>query len=162
MQRHFISKKEYQKLREKLPQSIQSVISCKGLDKGGAEKVHLKKLKVYFLKGEPLLLEDKSGVIFPSLRFSEALIELPKIVIDMGAVRHVGMGADVMRPGIITVEGEFSEGELVVVVDEKGLTPIAIGRSSYSSKDIRALSFGKVVKLLHYLGDELHKLSGDI
>jgi len=162
MKRHFIREKEYRKLREKLPPPVQSTISRRNLDKTGAEEVYLKNLKIYLLKGEPLLIEDKNGTIFPSLRFSEALMAIPKVVVDMGAVPHVGMGADVMRPGVVAVEGEFAGGTLVTVIEEKGRKPIAVGLSLYSSKDLRELSSGKVVKLLHHLGDELRKLPSSV
>ena len=162
MKRHFIRKREYRKLLETLPPPVQLAISHSGLDKTGAEEVHIKNLKVYLLKGAPLLIEDKNGTVFPSLRFSEALMVLPKVVVDMGAVPHVGMGADVMRPGVVVVEGEFGQGVLVVVIEEKGRRPIAVGLSLYSSKEIRELSSGKIVELLHYLGDDLRKLLSTI
>jgi PUA-domain protein len=158
MKRHYIRKKEYKKLCEKLPLPVQSILTRSGLDKIGAEEVAFKNLKVYLIKGELLLIEDKDGHIFPSLNFYDALMALPKVVVDMGAVPHVGMGADVMRPGVVSVEGEFSEKALVTIIDEKGRKPIAVGLSLHSSKEMRDLRSGKVVALLHYLGDEVRKL----
>jgi predicted RNA-binding protein (TIGR00451 family) len=162
MKRHYIRKKEYKKLCERLPLPVQSILTRSGLDKFGAEEVALKDLKVYLIKGRLLLIENKEGHVFPSLNFYDALMALPKVVVDMGAVPHVGMGADVMRPGVVFVEEEFPERTLVTIIDEKGRKPIAVGMSLHSSKDMRELRSGRVVTLLHYLGDEVRRIQGSI
>lgn len=82
----------------------------------------------------------------------------PRLVVDAGAVKHILNGADVMRPGIKRVEGDFDKGQPVLIEDEKGRI-IAIGISLYSRKELEAMEKGKTVYNAHYLGDKLWKLS---
>ena len=60
-----------------------------------------------------------------------------------------------MAPGIRKIEGEFGEGGLVSVVDERHGKFLAVGQSLADSKTLRATKKGKVVKNLHYVGDEV-------
>ena len=48
----------------------------------------------------------------------------------MGAVPYVCKGATIMAPGIVRIEGDFSMGELVVVVDMKFGKALGIGETS--------------------------------
>lgn len=82
----------------------------------------------------------------------------PRLVVDAGAVKHILNGADVMRPGIKRMEGDFDKGQPVLVEDDKGRI-IAIGISLYSRKELEAMEKGKAVYNAHYLGDRLWKLS---
>lgn len=90
----------------------------------------------------------------PSLRLLLKQEVLPKLVVDMGAVRFVTRGADIMRPGI-TVVPTAPKDALVVVVDETHGKPLAVGQLLLSSEEIQAASEGRVVKNLHFVGDEL-------
>ena len=109
---------------------------------------------VYFIDGAPLIVRSKIGLM-PSLKYDEAISSLPHIVVDMGAVAHVANGANIMRPGVRRIDGDFGKGELVVIVDEKYSKPIAIGRSEVDSTEMRLIGKGQVVENVHYVGDEL-------
>ncbi len=82
---------------------------------------------------------------------------LRKIVVDMGAVKFVVGGADIMRPGIVEIESEISIGDFVVVVDVNNKKPLAVGIALFSSSEMRELKTGKVVKNIHYVGDDVWK-----
>ncbi|MEM2214236.1 MAG: RNA-binding protein [Candidatus Nezhaarchaeales archaeon] len=110
---------------------------------------------VYVIDGEPIIMKI-SGKLIPSLKaLSNGLIELPKIVVDLGAVKHIVNGADVMAPGIVKVQGEFARDDLVVVIDEKHGKPLCIGVAIVSSSEVASMSRGKVVKNLHHVGDKI-------
>lgn len=79
---------------------------------------------------------------------------LPTVTVDMGAVRFVTRGADIMRPGIVSND-DFEKGALVAVVDETHNKPLAIGQALVSGEDMRSASEGRVVQNLHYVGDDL-------
>jgi PUA domain protein len=111
---------------------------------------------VYFVDGAPLIVRTKVGLL-PSLKFTKAVDLLPRVVVDMGAVAHVANGADVMRPGIRDVRGDFGKGDLVVIADEKYGKPIALGLAEVDSTEMRRVSKGKVIRSVHYVGDELWK-----
>jgi PUA-domain protein len=122
--------------------------------KGRVEVETIGDSEVVFVEGTPVAVR-RASLLIPSLVNLESLNTLPKIVVDMGAVPHVCGGADVMAPGIRKVEGEFGEGSLVGVVDEKYGKFLAVGQSMVDSKTLRGTKKGKVVKNLHYVGDEV-------
>jgi len=113
---------------------------------------------VYFVDGAPLIVRTKDGLL-PSLKFAAGMNLLPHVIVDMGAVAHIANGADVMRPGVRDVRSDFEKGELIVIVDEKFGKPIALGLAEVDSTDMRRASKGKVIRSVHYVGDELWKNS---
>ena len=109
---------------------------------------------VYFVNGVPLILRTKVGFL-PSLKFDGFIVNLPQAVVDMGAVAHVVNGADIMRPGVKSLPGDFGKGDLLVVVDEKYGKPIALGIAEFDSVAMRSMVKGKVIRNVHFVGDEL-------
>ena len=118
------------------------------------EKVELENFEIYLVNGKPILVKIEEK-IFPTLIFEDAIKILPKIVVDEGATPYVCRGADVMRPGIIKIIGDFPQNSFVVVVEEKYQKPIALGLSLHSSQEIWMYERGKMVKNLHYVGDDV-------
>jgi PUA domain protein len=122
--------------------------------KPGIEAIETSKHKIYLINNTPLLAKSEED-LFPTLMFNEIFPFLPKIVVDMGAVPYVCNGADVMAPGIVSINGVFKKGDLVVVVDMKHGKPIAIGSALSDSESLKAIKQGKVFKNLHHVGDEV-------
>lgn len=112
--------------------------------------------EVLLINKKPLLAR-LCGRLLPTLAFDELLSLFPKVVVDMGAVPHVCNGADVMAPGVVRIHGDFSENDLILVVDERHGKPLAIGVSLFNSQTMGSLKQGKVVKNVHYVGDKLWK-----
>ena len=115
-------------------------------------------LKLFLLDGQPVAAEKK-GKLFPLLIKPEVLEGLPAVVVDMGAVPHVCNGADVMAPGIVEIKGDFEQGSLVKVLDERHGKAIAVGEALFSSDEIKGMKKGKAVKNLHYVGDRIWRLA---
>lgn len=113
--------------------------------------------EVVFVEGSPLAIR-RMGSLFPSLANLDSLRALPKVVVDMGAVPHVCGGADVMAPGVRKVEGDFAVDSLVTVVDEKYGKFLAVGKALADSRTINGAKHGKVIRNLHYVGDEVWNL----
>ena len=82
-------------------------------------------------------------------------LPIPRVVVDLGAVKPIASGADVMGPGIKEVEGSFNPGDLVAVVDEKIRAVIALGIAQRSSDE--AKERGKTIKNIHHAGDTIWK-----
>ena len=80
------------------------------------------------------------------------------VVVDMGAVKFVAKGADVMSPGIVDADPSIKEGNLVVIVEESHKKPLAVGRSLISGTEMIENREGKAVKSLHYIGDDIWNL----
>jgi PUA domain protein len=62
-----------------------------------------------------------------------------------------------MRPGISDIPSNFAKGDLLVIVDEKYGKPLALGLAEVESTDMKPMSKGKVIKNVHFVGDELWK-----
>ena len=77
------------------------------------------------------------------------------VTVDMGAVKFVYNGADVMGPGVVASDPNIAEGDLVWVRDVKNLQPLAIGRSVVSAEALARKDKGKVVVSIHHVGDKL-------
>ncbi len=112
----------------------------------------VKDSEIVFVDGVAIAFRRK-GELAPVLTNIAALASMPRVVVDMGAVPHVVGGADIMAPGIRKVEGEFTEKQLLVVVDEKHGKYLAVGRALTGSGAMAVTKKGKVVENLHYVGD---------
>ena len=110
--------------------------------------------EIFIFNGEPLLART-DGLLFPTLSFENLLPLMPKIVVDMGAVPYVCKGADVMAPGVVSINGEFKENDVLLITDERHGKPLAVGVALFSSEEMKAVNRGKTVKTLHYVGDKL-------
>jgi PUA-domain protein len=110
--------------------------------------------EIYLISGKPILYRSGERVL-PTLFFTEFAARAPKIVVDMGAVPYVCKGATVMAPGIGRVEGEFSKGDIVIVIDIKHGKALAVGESLMDTGTAKQTKKGPVVKTLHYVGDKI-------
>jgi PUA-domain protein len=111
-------------------------------------------VEIFLFDGKPLLARS-DDYLFPTLAFEELLPLMPKIVVDMGAVPYVCKGADVMAPGVVSINGEFKKNDVLVITDERHGKPLAVGAALCSSEDMKTADRGKTVKTLHYVGDKL-------
>ena len=110
--------------------------------------------EIYLIGGKPLLYKTDNKTL-PTLHFAEFTSKAPKIVVDMGAVPYVCKGATVMAPGIVRIEGEFSKGDLVLVVDMKFSKALALGESLMDTETAKQTKKGPIVKTLHYVSDKI-------
>jgi PUA domain protein len=115
----------------------------------------------YLLKDGNLMFFYKGDLLLPSLRLLQKNNFLKNVVINMGAVPFMAKGADLMRPGIVGVDGDVAEGDIVAIVDEKNMKPIAVGQSLFSKEEMEKMEFGKMVLNLHYVGDDAWKMNPD-
>jgi PUA-domain protein len=104
-------------------------------------------------KAEYFIFEEQ---VIPLLKNSMNT-HLKKIVVDMGAIKFVTSGADIMRPGITDIDEDILKGEAIAITDETHGKVIAIGQALFSGKELKEMANGKVIKNLHYPGDELWK-----
>ncbi|MEM3373669.1 MAG: DUF1947 domain-containing protein [Candidatus Woesearchaeota archaeon] len=93
--------------------------------------------------------------LIPSLKLILENNFLKKIIIDMGAVKFIASGADVMRPGIVDIEEGIEKNCVVSIIDVNNKKPIAVGITLYSGEEIRNMNSGKVIKNIHYVGDKI-------
>jgi PUA-domain protein len=135
---------------EKLKINLENMFGAKA----GLEVLEGEFGELLLIDGKPALFKTADSVL-PTLTFVEILAQLPKVVVDMGAVRFVCNGADVMAPGIVRYEGNFVKGNVVVVVDVKHGKPLALGEIVYSSEEVKTVRQGPVIKTKHYVSDKV-------
>ncbi len=127
----------------------------KGLShKSRIETENAKDGEIVFADGEPLAIR-RNGELIPVLVNHRTLDLFPTIVVDMGAVPHVVGGADIMAPGVRRVVGDFQQGQLLVVIDEKHGKRLAIVKALLDSTSLRSAKKGKVAENVHYVGDSV-------
>ena len=131
-------------------------------EKFRSERVEMAEIEApfsLFLVDKKPLLMKRDGWVFPTVR---GAIERPfperTIAVDMGAVPFVAKGADVMRPGVVSVTDDVRKGSPAVVVDERHRKALAIVVALLDGPAIRAEVKGKVAKTVHHVGDTLWAL----
>ena len=60
-----------------------------------------------------------------------------------------------MAPGIVRIEGNFTIGDMVLVVDVKHGKALAIGEALMNSDTVKDTKKGPIVKTIHYVSDKL-------
>lgn len=100
-----------------------------------------------------ILREDKPG---PSVRGLLKWGATKRFVtVDMGAVRFVTNGADIMGPGIVDADPEIKAGDIVWIREERHQKPLAVGQALSDGSVLKAKTKGKQVKSLHFVGDRI-------
>lgn len=80
------------------------------------------------------------------------------VTVDMGAVKFVYNGADVMAPGIVEADPAITVGDFVWVRDERNRQPLAVGEALMTGTEMNAAEKGKSVRSVHHVGDDLWKM----
>ena len=130
------------------------------LDLSKKDQVELveNKFKILLINHQPAFFYTENKAI-PTLKFLQTHPALLKTVtIDMGAVKFIIQWADVMRPGIVAIDESILKDDIITIIDEKNKKPIAIGKALFSQAEMQVMKTGKVIKNIHYVGDELWKL----
>jgi len=89
----------------------------------------------------------------PFLSETEMLEKFPSTTVDMGAVKFMCKGANLMRPGIKEFT-EFENDKLVCIVEESQHKFLAVGKSVVSSSELETMDKGEVIKNIHYVSDK--------
>ena len=116
-------------------------------------KVHQILEDAQIITGEGIkILKIKEDYI-PFLSETKMLEKFPSVMVDMGAVKFMCKGANVMRPGIKKFT-EFEKEQLVCVVEESQHKFLAVGKAMVSSSELENMEKGEVIKNIHYISDK--------
>ena len=77
------------------------------------------------------------------------------VTVDMGAIRFIYNGADIMAPGIVEADAEIGVGDFVWIRDERNKQPLAVGRAIMDGPTMAREKKGKAIETLHHVGDEM-------
>jgi PUA-domain protein len=108
-----------------------------------------------FVDGKPLIMILEEQPFFTVLGAIELKPRKRLVVVDVGAVRFVVNGADIMNPGIVSADPEIAPGDMVIIVEERHKKPLAIGRALIPGREMKGE--GKAIKSLHHVGDQIWK-----
>ena len=125
----------------------------------------VKNLKVYEIDDETQLITDSEIKILkikdeylPFLSETTTLEKFPYVQVDMGAVKFMCKGANLMRPGIKKFT-EFSKDDIVCIVEESQNKFLAVGKSLVNSSELDNMNKGEILKNLHYISDKAWEIS---
>ena len=129
-------------------------------DRWKIEFPKIKNLRVHQISNEAQIITGKGIKILkieddylPFLSETETLEKFPNVIVDMGAVKFMCKGANLMRPGIKKFT-EFEKDHLVCIVEESQHKFLAVGKAIVSSSELEDMEKGEVVKNLHYISDK--------
>jgi malignant T-cell-amplified sequence len=113
---------------------------------------------------EPVFFQIREGPFYPTLKFLHRAGDfMPKLGIDKGGIKFVLKGADVFAAGITSKGGSIPESlpveTPVQIMGEEKELPMAIGITKQSTDEMKASNSGVGVTTLHYIGDDLWKVS---
>jgi PUA domain protein len=110
--------------------------------------------KVKLVNKEPYFFFHEKELV-PTLKLLLKRNILRSITVDMGAVKFVVSGADIMRPGIVEINDGIKAGDAVVIIDVNNKKPLAVGIALFSSGEMKNYKTGRVIKNIHYVGDPI-------
>ncbi|ACX72757.1 PUA domain containing protein [Methanocaldococcus vulcanius M7] len=157
--RYFLSKKDVKRLKKELEKYFENVDEIIP-KKGNVEIVITDTYEIVLANKEPIIFK-LDDCLFPTLKLLQKTLPSKNIVVvDMGAIKFLINGADVMSPGIVKADSEIEEGDVVFVVDESHKKPICVGIALMSGDEMINSEKGKAIKNVHYVGDAIWNFKG--
>lgn len=137
-------------------------------EKWGMEFPKIKNLKVHqiaddaqIITGQGIKILKNNEEYLPFLSETQMLERFPHITVDMGAVKFICKGANVMRPGIKS-HSEFEKEKVVCVIEESQHKFLAVGKSLVSSSELANMDKGEIIKNMHYISDKFWEIGKTI
>jgi len=153
--RHTLKSKEVRELLDRIKENYNNVFFD---EKSKVETGEIEEYKIIFIENEPVFTIHENKIIFTLKGLNKFRPQEKFVTVDMGAVRFVTSGADVMAPGIVDADKNIEEKNQVWICDEKHKKPLAVGFALMNGEQMVKEGKGKAVKVVHYVGDRLWNL----
>ena len=162
-QRHFIKSSEIKTLKaDILKQYDQDFIDQIFPGKSRIEVIYTEAGDILYAINNVLKLWKSTDGYLPVLTLLlNKQVKLKTIIVDMGAIRFVTNGADVMRPGITKIDSSIKKNEIVRIADESHDKTLAVGKAMFNAQEMESIKKGKVVKNLHTIKDSVWNFAKD-
>lgn len=153
--RHRLKEKKVEEYSEELEEKLGGTPfkEKKGVDIANTD------LGEVLLVGDTVVASFFDHEIFPTI---DGLLDIEAgkryVTVDMGAVKFVYNGADIMSPGIVEADASIKEGNMVWVRDVEHHKPLAVGKALMDGPAMVQGESGKAVKSLHHVGDKLYSV----
>ena len=150
--RHRLKEKDIKKIIRELKNEFEDDFFD---EKATVETGDFEDKKILIVNGEASFLYYQDKIILTLLGLNKFHPKKKYVVVDMGAVRFVTNGADVMAPGVINSDKNINKGDQVWICDERNHKPIAVGIAQMSGEEMVREKKGKAIEIFHYVGDKL-------
>ncbi len=120
-------------------------------------QVHAISHDAQIIVGDEIKILKVNDEYIPFLSETKTLEKFPYVMVDMGAVKFMCKGANVMRPGI-KKNSEFQKDSIVCIIEESHHKFLAVGKTLVSSDEMSNMEKGEVVKNLHYISDKFWEI----
>ena len=150
--KHRLKRKEIRELLDSIHEKIDAdfTSSTENFETGTVNEYDL-----IFIDDIPLFLSLGQDLFFTITGLLRTKQTKRYVVVDMGAIRFVTNGADVMAPGIVDADGSIQKDDPVWICDETHRKPLAVGKALMTGVEMKQGTSGKAVKMIHYVGDDL-------
>jgi len=112
-------------------------------------------IQTIFINQEPCFIFYENQIIFTLHGINRFKPKRNFVVVDMGAVKFVSSGADVMAPGIVDADVNIKKDDQVWICDEKYHKPLAVGIALINGGEMIKHEKGKAIKVIHHVGDKI-------
>lgn len=151
------------RLRNKIIKNYSKIIDEYYSMETGLEGLHIDEARV---NGLVILINDHEIIAMiiddnPILTIKGLLKYRPNkrfVTVDMGAIKFITNGADIMAPGIIDADKDIQVGDIIWVRDENNFQPLAIGRALMAGQEMVDNTSSKAIESIHYVNDKLWNL----
>ena len=154
--RHRLKRREVRDIQNELKETFTGDFFD---EKTSVETGNIKGMEIIFIDDEPCFMIYQSRIVFTLHGLLKYQPKENFVVVDMGAVRFITGGADVMSPGIVDTDKNINEGDQVWICDERHHKPLAVGIAIMNGEQMMSGEKGKSVEVIHYVGDMLWNLS---
>ncbi len=162
-QRHLLKSKDKKKLITK----FQALLTDYGTDlshiltaKSKVEWVRLDQNQELYAIDGLLTFWLKDDRLIPLLSYlMKKPLPFKAVHVDAGAIKFVSKGADVMRPGITTIDPTIKKGDIILIKDPTHDRVLAVGEALLNAEDMEVKATGRVIKCVHSLTDGIWAFS---
>lgn len=153
--RHRLKSKDINEIQEELKKTFETNFFT---ENSSVEIGDVEGHRIIFVDGEPCFTFYEDKIFFTLRGINKYKPAKNFVVVDMGAVKFVTNGADVMAPGVVDADKTIAEGDQVWICDENHRKPLAVGIAMMSGEQMINEKRGKAIKTIHYVGDILWNL----
>jgi len=150
--RHRLKRKEITDIISKISKTFKGNFFD---EKSSVETGDIDGIRIVFVEGEPCFMMHGDDIVFTLHGLQKYTPKENYVVVDMGAVKFVTSGADVMSPGIVDADKNIKEGDQVWICDERHHKPLAVGTAIINGEQMISKDKGKSIEVYHYVGDKL-------
>ena len=150
--RHRLKSKDIKKLKDEL----QNIFNIDFFNENPVvETGEYEGIKTVFIDQQPCFIELDNQTIITLHGINKFKPKNNFVTVDMGAVKFVTSGADVMAPGIVDADKDILEDDQVWIRDEKHKKPLAVGFALISGEEMITKNKGRAIRIVHYVGDKI-------